>query len=128
MAFSKFVRRYYEYATEANDIIFYKVKSLIENNENLLTYVYTEFNYYIDGLKYFGEQLSDGITISSINVITSFINKPGSIIRKCAYELYQSEGEISLEELLSVDYDHLTLTLFDEWCENNEINLNELLF
>ena len=127
MAFSKFVRSYYEYATEANDIIFYKVKSLIENNENLLTYIYTEFNYYIDTLKGFG-QLPDGITISSINAITSFINKPGSIIRKCAYELYQSEGEISLEELLSVDYDHLTLTLFDEWCENNEINLNELLF
>lgn len=118
MANSKFVRLYYEYANDLNDMNFFKIKSLLENNENLISYIYESFNNFISVCS----------NNSTEYPALTFVKRCGSVIRKCAYELHSTEGEISLEEMLSVDYDHLSLTLFDDWCENNGININEILF
>lgn len=115
MANSKFVRLYYSKVTEDNDEALWKAKLLIENHEDCTDELYESFNEFIENVEHHNYDIAGYFAITCVKTVADIL-------------YFDGLKHLSILELLRVDIDHLTLTLFDEWCENNEINLNELLF
>lgn len=114
MANSKFVRLYYEAVTEDNDEALWSAKWLIENHEDYLDELYESFNNFIEHAEHHNYDIAGYFNVTCVKTVANI--------------LFFDKEFLTILELLRVDIDHLTLTLFDEWCENNEINLNELIF